>query len=193
MSSSLNCPVFPIGRNIVLLILTSMASTSTKIGHGLAKVLGIKLQYRNETSVEPDKDRISRGESVFSISSADTYVEEEPTAAQWIAEVAPGPRQLVSYARSLFPFTSWITRYNSQWLLGDLVAGKHSPRVSPLDPLTLTVWPQELPSAPSLFPRAWHTPSWPSFPLNSVFTLPSWALSSTGYLPPPKTSPLAYV
>ncbi|KAE8452139.1 hypothetical protein EG329_001606 [Mollisiaceae sp. DMI_Dod_QoI] len=92
--------------------------SATKIGHGLAKVLGIKLNYRNEL----DED-IHRGESVFSTNTADTYVEEEPTSIEWVRETLPSGPELIVYARSLFPFTHWIGRYNLQWLAGDLVAG----------------------------------------------------------------------
>lgn len=92
---------------------------ATKIGHGLAKVLGIKLDYRNELD-----DEIRRGESVFSSKTADTYVETEPTSAEWIRETIPSRHEMGVYARSLFPFTHWIGRYNLQWLAGDLVAGK---------------------------------------------------------------------
>ena len=95
-------------------------STATKVGHGLAKVLGIKLHYRNPTG----EAKITRGESVFSVSSADTYVEEEPTSLEWISNVAPSGRTFINWAYSLFPFTHWIGRYNLQWFSGDLVAGK---------------------------------------------------------------------
>jgi len=91
---------------------------AAKVGHVLAKVLGIKLQYRNELN-----DEIRRGESVFSVQTADTYVEEEPRSQEWIREVIPNGHDLVAYARSLFPFLNWIGRYNLQWLIGDLVAG----------------------------------------------------------------------
>ena len=91
---------------------------ATKVGHALAKVLGIKLQYRNELNEE-----IRRGESVFSIQTTDTYVEEEPRSVEWIREVIPSKHDLAVYTRSLFPFTHWIGRYNLQWLIGDLVAG----------------------------------------------------------------------
>ena len=95
-----------------------MSSTSRrKVGQGLAKVLGIKLE--NEHVL----DKTTRGESVFSVTSADTYVEQEPTVGEWIADVVPSGKDLLRYARSLFPFTHWITRYNLQWLYGDLVAG----------------------------------------------------------------------
>ena len=96
-----------------------MASTATKVGHGLAKVLGINLHYRNETGSE----RITRGESVFSIESADTYVEYEPTPREWLHDVLPNGREMGDYFYSLFPFVHWIGRYNVQWLFGDLVAG----------------------------------------------------------------------
>ena len=92
---------------------------TTKVGHGLAKILGIKLHYRNPTG----KDDTTRGESVFSVSSADTYVEQEPTSLEWIQEVLPTGRGLLRYAYNLFPFIHWIGRYNAQWFYGDLVAG----------------------------------------------------------------------
>lgn len=96
-----------------------MASTATKVGHGLAKVLGIKLDHSGEVH----KDNITRGESVFSVSSADNFVEEEPTVWEWIKDTAPNGKDMAVYGRNLFPFTRWIGRYNLQWLSGDLVAG----------------------------------------------------------------------
>lgn len=96
-----------------------MPSASTKVGHGLAKVLGIKLDYRHELG----REDISRGESVFSVSSADTYVEEEPTVAEWFREIWPTRQGWLRYLISLFPFVKWLPFYNLQWLAGDLVAG----------------------------------------------------------------------
>ncbi|KIW62478.1 hypothetical protein PV04_10651 [Phialophora macrospora] len=92
-----------------------MASLQSKIGHGLAKGLGIKLDYRN--------DSVTRGESTYSVSTADSYVEDEPRTIDWIKDLFPTRRQWLDYLRSLFPFTHWIMRYNTQWLIGDLVAG----------------------------------------------------------------------
>jgi sodium-independent sulfate anion transporter 11 len=97
------------------------ASTSTKIGHSLAKALGIKLEYRDETGAR----NLTRGESVFSVGTADTYVEEEPTAAEWLKSITPRGKDVKHYVSSLFPFTHWILNYNVQWLIGDLVAGKY--------------------------------------------------------------------
>ena len=99
-----------------------MANATTKLGHGLAKVLGIKVDYRDETGSGANA-KVSRGESVFSVTSADSYEEDEPTAKEWIAEVWPIKSDAWSYIKGLFPFTSWILHYNLQWLYGDLVAG----------------------------------------------------------------------
>jgi solute carrier family 26 (sodium-independent sulfate anion transporter), member 11 len=95
-----------------------MSPSMTKIGHALAKVLGIKLNYRN-----PQGELVTRGESTYSIDTADTYVEEEPTTLEWLHDVMPTGRTAVNYVQNLFPFTKWILRYNSQWLIGDLIAG----------------------------------------------------------------------
>ncbi|KIX04210.1 uncharacterized protein Z518_07764 [Rhinocladiella mackenziei CBS 650.93] len=95
-----------------------MASTSTKIGHGLSKFLRIKLNER-----QAQKDAVTRGESAYSVSTADTYVEEEPTTIEWLGDLIPSGAAMGSYIRDIFPFTKWILRYNVQWLIGDLVAG----------------------------------------------------------------------
>ncbi|PLB53713.1 putative sulfate transporter [Aspergillus steynii IBT 23096] len=87
---------------------------SSKLGHGLAKGLGIDL---NETrSPNFHHDSIEDPHS-------HTYVEPEPTAGDWFREHAPTTRQAVEYFYNLFPFLAWIMSYNVQWLIGDLVAG----------------------------------------------------------------------
>lgn len=95
-----------------------MPSTRSKVGHGLAKALRINLDERQAA-----KEALTRGESTYSVSTADTYVEEEPRTIEWIEDLIPSKRQWLAYLRSLFPFLTWITRYNLQWLIGDLVAG----------------------------------------------------------------------
>lgn len=92
-----------------------------KVGHGLAKSLGIKLQYRDELN----NDALTRGESVFSVTTADTYVESEPTTWEWIRDIVPTGRGILRYLYSLFPFVHWIGNYNLQWFAGDMIAGKH--------------------------------------------------------------------
>jgi sodium-independent sulfate anion transporter 11 len=95
-----------------------MSASMTKIGHTLAKVLRIKLNYR-----DPPGDQVTRGESTYSVDTADTYVEEEPTTLEWLHSFTPTSGTAVNYVQNLFPFTKWILCYNAQWLIGDLVAG----------------------------------------------------------------------
>jgi sodium-independent sulfate anion transporter 11 len=91
---------------------------ATKLGHGLAKVLGIKLQNPTVSDGE-----ILRGESIFSSQTAGNYVEEEPRTLDALKQIVPEGKQVLDYFISLFPFLHWIDRYNLQWLAGDLVAG----------------------------------------------------------------------
>ncbi|KAJ2719461.1 hypothetical protein GGI07_005195 [Coemansia sp. Benny D115] len=52
------------------------------------------------------------------------YVEPLASSKEWVKEnVIPSKQQAIAYAKSLFPITSWIYRYNWTWFLGDLVAG----------------------------------------------------------------------
>jgi solute carrier family 26 (sodium-independent sulfate anion transporter), member 11 len=89
--------------------------TRTELGHTLAKYVGIKLETTDE---------ISRGESIRSTNTTDSFIEEEPTTAEWLHDVAPSGKDVADYFRSLFPFLSWIPFYNLQWFIGDLVAGE---------------------------------------------------------------------
>lgn len=91
-------------------------SQSRKFGETLAKALGIKLE-------DPDTDNVTRGESVFSTHTTDSFIEQQPTSAEWIEEITPSGQDMANYIKSLFPFLSWIGFYNLQWFLGDLVAG----------------------------------------------------------------------
>lgn len=88
----------------------------------VANFIGIRPNYR-----DPAAEEVTRGESGYSVSTADTYVEDEPTALEWIRHVAPDGPGIGRWAYSLFPFVHWIDRYNLQWLYGDLVAGKFRP------------------------------------------------------------------
>ena len=100
------------------------SDVKAKVGHGLAKGLGIKLGYRDPLNANADP--VTRGESTFSVGTADTvsYLEDEPTTADWFREHTPSYRMVGQYFYNLLPFLRWITRYNWQWCLGDMVAGK---------------------------------------------------------------------
>lgn len=109
-----------------------LTTTLSPIGHGLAKVLRIKPEANR-----PRVDETAPGESVYSVSTADTYVEREPTAEEWVRHVLPTGSGMLRWLASLFPFAHWITRYNAQWLYGDLVAGESfSPSAPPSVPTT---------------------------------------------------------
>lgn len=95
-----------------------MAPASTKVGHFLANILGIKLQ-----NPDPFQDEVTRGESVLSMQTTDTFVEEEPSTTKFVADLVPSRSQITAYLWSLFPFLHWIGHYNLQWLAGDVVAG----------------------------------------------------------------------
>jgi sodium-independent sulfate anion transporter 11 len=83
-----------------------------------AKLLGIKLDYRDEP------DTVSAADSTSSFEKFDDYVEEEPHAKEWFVKIVPTKASILHYIRTLFPFWNWIFHYNLQWFLGDLVAGK---------------------------------------------------------------------
>lgn len=98
-----------------------MSSSTSKLGQTLAKGLGIKIPYRDPLGSEADP--VTRGESVFTSGTAETYIEPEPTVAEWIHDQIPTTHDVSNYIINLFPFLKWITRYNMQWFIGDLVAG----------------------------------------------------------------------
>ncbi|KAI0164717.1 sulfate permease [Xylariaceae sp. FL1272] len=88
----------------------------SQLGRGLAKALGIKL-------AEPESGRVTRGESVFSNHTADSFIEDQPSVREVLHDLVPTKQDTVDYIWSLFPFLHWIGFYNLQWFLGDLVAG----------------------------------------------------------------------
>jgi hypothetical protein len=159
---------------------------SSKVGHGVAKVLRLKVPAKEQ------HDPVTRGESTFSVGTYETYsyVEPEPTAAEWLREILPSWQEVGLYFYRLFPFLAWITRYNVQWLIGDLVAG-----MLPICTLffdlargALLTRNQVSPLVLSSFLKEWPMPSWPNFLLSTVSTLPLWESSFTGFSPPRKIS-----
>lgn len=96
-----------------------MTDFGSKLGRGAAKVLGIQL----EDTGSDRKDPVTRGESVLSMQTSDSFIEGPPTTAEWFKDQIPSKQEAAKYAKSLFPFLSWIPHYNPQWLAGDVVAG----------------------------------------------------------------------
>ena len=91
-------------------------------GRGVAKVLGINVDYRKEADPLENSGALS-------VSSVDTYVEQEPTATEWLSKFTPSFGAFKRYIRSLFPFLDWILHYNLTWLFGDVVAGKKHQKI----------------------------------------------------------------
>lgn len=77
-------------------------STVSKVGHVLAKVLGIKLEeqhHRAQTRVA-----VTRGESVLSgLSQDDIYVEHSVTVRSFVKDYMPTKQGAIGYAKSLVP------------------------------------------------------------------------------------------
>jgi sodium-independent sulfate anion transporter 11 len=71
-----------------------------------------------------DPGRTKGGESIFSVTSADDYVEREPTVVDWFRDITPGRDDIIDYVTSLFPAAGWLPRYNLRWAVGDVIAGK---------------------------------------------------------------------
>lgn len=99
-------------------------STMTVIGHSLAKILAIKLDpLSSQDQVYNQDDGVAGGGSILSDQTKDSFVEGPPTTAEWLVEQVPTRDEGIQYAKSLFPFLSWISHYNMQWLAGDVVSG----------------------------------------------------------------------
>ncbi|KAG5933726.1 hypothetical protein E4U53_000890 [Claviceps sorghi] len=96
-----------------------MSSSTASTARGLAKVLGVKLHGPNEDIA----GTFTPGESVLSKQTSDSFVEDIPTASEWLRDQIPAQQEAAAYVKSLFPFLSWIGHYNLQWFFGDIVAG----------------------------------------------------------------------
>ncbi|KAL7908380.1 sulfate transporter family domain-containing protein [Trichoderma velutinum] len=64
-----------------------------------------------------------RDSDVPSISNADPFIEREPTVGEFLEEITPTLHDVGQYFYHLFPFLSWIGKYNFTWFIGDLIAG----------------------------------------------------------------------
>ena len=102
-----------------------MNNAASKVGHGLAAVLGIKLDDAggNNGIVE---DGLREEETLLAptiTSGSGAFIEGQPTSREWIQEQLPSRDEISNYARSLLPCLSWVGHYNLQWLASDMVAG----------------------------------------------------------------------
>ncbi|KAI1101477.1 sulfate permease II [Jackrogersella minutella] len=91
---------------------------ASKIGKVLARGLGIDPDEATRTIPEHLVQRSAKAIEPFEL-----FVEELPTTREWILNQGTTRQGVISYLASLFPFISWIRRYNLRWLLADLIAG----------------------------------------------------------------------
>ncbi|KAF5845091.1 hypothetical protein GGP41_001240 [Bipolaris sorokiniana] len=72
------------------------------------------------------EDRSAQTETFKNIASetiGETYIEEDPSVAEWFREFVPTSHGVAEYFRQVFPSARWIRRYNLHWLAGDAIAG----------------------------------------------------------------------
>lgn len=95
-----------------------MTSTSTKVGHFLARILGIQLQEPQNLLIED----FHRGSTQFAVDE-NTFTEDVPTTAEFLESLVPSRDNALAYFKSLFPCINWLPAYNLHWLAGDVVSG----------------------------------------------------------------------
>ena len=85
--------------------------TASKLGRTLANSLGIQL---NDPALAHKE---------HSAKDAALDIDEDPHVLEGIKAGLPTGKDVAHYFVRLFPFTKWIHRYNTQWALGDFIAG----------------------------------------------------------------------
>ena len=94
------------------------------VGHGLVKILGIKLEDpRTATLTSSDSVTRLKDRSLISVPTTNNFLGGHPTSADWLDGQLPTKHEAGQYLRSLFPFLTWLPHYNVTWLAGDVIAG----------------------------------------------------------------------
>ncbi|CCF45781.1 sulfate permease SutA-Penicillium chrysogenum [Colletotrichum higginsianum] len=91
---------------------------ASRAGTALAKVLGIDLEVSTRHQTRELHEHVTDA-----ISPYEPYYEQDPTVNEWLLEHVPTRDASARYVKSLFPFTKWILRYNTRWLVSDAIAG----------------------------------------------------------------------
>ncbi|KAK8879747.1 Sulfate permease 2 [Apiospora arundinis] len=81
----------------------------------IRKTLGIDLEERQDHDLRTSGNKAA--------TPFEEYLEEEPTVGEWVRNHMPTRHDVIPFMASFFPFTSWIGRYNTRWLLADAIAG----------------------------------------------------------------------
>jgi sodium-independent sulfate anion transporter 11 len=77
-------------------------------------------------SAEERRKRRASLERIAQETINSTYIEDDPSVAEWFRDMVPSSAEVGEYVSELFPSTKWMRRYNLHWLMGDLTAGMHS-------------------------------------------------------------------
>jgi sodium-independent sulfate anion transporter 11 len=74
-------------------------------------------------SAEERRKRTASLERIARETINQTYLEDDPSVAEWFRDLMPSSADVGEYVSELFPSAKWLQRYNLHWLLGDLTAG----------------------------------------------------------------------
>ncbi|KAH7356096.1 sulfate transporter family-domain-containing protein [Pyrenochaeta sp. MPI-SDFR-AT-0127] len=94
---------------------TSGSRLKTFLNNATTKVLSASLTNRSKQTAS--LEQIAR-ETIGA-----TFLEEDPSVAEWFRELVPSSHGVTEYVRELFPSARWVRRYNVHWLVGDAIAG----------------------------------------------------------------------
>ncbi|KAK1984724.1 sulfate permease [Colletotrichum cereale] len=89
-----------------------------RAGAVLARILAIDLEASTRHQTKELHEHLAKA-----VSPHEPYYEEDPTVREWLLDHVPTKEGSARYAKSLFPFATWIVRYNTRWLISDAIAG----------------------------------------------------------------------
>lgn len=69
-------------------------------------------------------DQFYPHEEIPEVFESEPFFEREPTVAEFFQQYRPTFQDAGRYLYRMFPFLSWIGKYNWTWFLGDLIAGE---------------------------------------------------------------------
>lgn len=93
-------------------------------GRKLKGCLGKAAMMIFDNSSDQREKRTASLEQLARETIGDSYIEEDPSVAEWFHGLVPSSQGVAEYVRELFPSARWMRRYNVPWLIGDAIAGR---------------------------------------------------------------------
>lgn len=93
-------------------------------GSKIKTSLNNKVTRAFDTSSDQRRRQAASLEQLARETITQTYLEEDPSVAEWFRDLVPSSDGVAEYVRDLFPSAQWVRRYNLHWLAGDVIAGK---------------------------------------------------------------------